>query len=357
MKTSFLIQSKNGARQDSLQAAVSDCIERGKFDCARVAVAYATVSGARSLLTAFADRDLQKSQWLLGLDDSITQPGAIKLLRSLPHSTVHVASFEKSCRRFHPKFYAFARAGRPSVLSTMIGSANLTASAFHGNGEAAVLLDCKSKQDRDAVNAAWDRLWAQGREPTDEDLRAYARKYKKRRSLQRKLDEIANSEPAPDAALGTVLASDEAEVDPSVARTCWIECGNVTLMGRELEFKAEQGLFFGLDPRGGEPKDIAFQTSDGSNVSLRMKYQGNHMWRLQMNKEVPEVRAGLRPRGKGGKLGRSPYVAVFTRIPGMKAVKLRFLRLGSKEFAALRTRTIKSGTLGQTPAREYGWCA
>ena len=152
MKTSFLVQSKNGALQDSLQAAVAACIDHGELDCARVAVAYATVSGARALLAAFDSHGLQESQWLLGLDDALTQPGAIALLRSLPYSTVHIASFEKSRRRFHPKFYAFARAGRPSVLSTMIGSANLTASAFHGNGEAAVLLDCTNRRDRDAVN-------------------------------------------------------------------------------------------------------------------------------------------------------------------------------------------------------------
>ena len=314
MKTCFLIQSPNGARQDSLQAAVAACVDAGEFDCARIAVAYATISGARSLLAAFDNCGLQESQWLLGLDDSLTQPGAIKLLRSLPHSTVRIASFEASRRRFHPKFYAFARAGKPRVLSTMIGSANLTAAAFHGNGESAVLLDCTSRQDRDAVNAAWDRLWAQGRKPTAEALRAYAKMYKRRRGLHRKLDELANPKPPPDAAV-TVLASDEADVDPSVATTCWIECGNVTAMGRELEFKGEQGLFFGLDPRGGEPRVITFRTSDRSKVDLRMKYQGNHMWRLQMNNDVPEVRAGLRPMGKDGKLGRSPYVAVFERIP------------------------------------------
>ena len=111
MKTSFLIQSKNGARQDILQAAVTACIGHGQLDCARVAVAYATVSGARALQAAFDNHGLQESRWLLGLDDALTQPGAIALLRSLPHSTVHIASFEKSRRRFHPKFYAFARAG------------------------------------------------------------------------------------------------------------------------------------------------------------------------------------------------------------------------------------------------------
>ena len=355
MKTCFLIQSQNGTQQDSVQAAVTDCVVSGKFDCARVAVAYATVSGARSLLEAFDNCGLQKSQWLLGLDDSVTQPGVIELLRSLHHSTVRIASFEKSGRRFHPKFYAFTRIAKPSAFSAMIGSVNLTANAFHGNGEAAVLLECKSKQDKDAVNSAWDRLWTQGYEPSVADLQAYSEIYKNRRGLHRKLGQIANPNPPPYKTL-PVLTSDKAEVDPSVAKICWIECGKVTAMGRELEFKAEQGLFFGLDPGGGEPVVIPFLTSDGSTVTLRMKYQKNHMWRLQMTVSVPEVRDGLRPRGQDGKLGRSPYVAVFERTPGNQAVRIRFLELNSKKFAALRKRTIRSGTLGRTTTREYGWC-
>ena len=78
------------------------------------------------------------------------------------------------------------------------------------------------------------------------------------------------------------------------------------------------------------------------------------MWRLQMNNAVPEVKTGLRPLKKDGKLGRSPYVAAFERAPGI--ITLRFIQLGGKKFAALRERTLKSGTLGKTTAREYSWC-
>ena len=125
-------------------------------------------------------------------------------------------------------------------------------------------------------------------------------------------------------------------------------------MGRELEPKAEQGLFFGLSPSGGDSKTITIQTSHGSRVDLRLKYQRNHMWRLQMNNAVPEVQTGLRPVKGDGRLGRSPYVAVFKRRHGITT--LRFIELRGKKFAALRARTYKSGTLGKTTAREYGWC-
>lgn len=356
MKTCLLIQSPTGIRQESLQASVAACIARGKFDTSRVAVAYATVSGVRALLAAFDQFGLRKSEWLLGLDDSFTQPGAIELLLSLKHSTVRLASFEMSGRRFHCKFYAFARAGKPRLPSAMIGSANLTASALHGNSESAVLLHCTRKQDKDELNARWNLLWAQGNAPNAEALSTYSKMYERRRRLYRKVHKLATPKEGNETPQ-SVLVNDDAEIDPSMAGTCWIECGNVTAMGRELEFKAEQGLFFGLDPSGGNPRVIRFQLSDGSSSDLRMKYQGNQMWRLQMNNNVPEVKVGLRPEGQDGKLGRSPYVAVFGRIPGTHTIKLRFLDLSSKEFRVLRKRTIRSGTLGRTTTREYGWCA
>ena len=355
METRLLIQSANGNQNDSLHAALAASVQGRKFDYARIAVAYATVAGVRSLLDAFEHSRLVRSQWLVGLDDSLTQPGAIELLLSLPHSKVQIASFETSGCRFHPKFYVFARTGKPQALSAIVGSPNLTVSAFQHNSEAAALLDCNSKKDRDAVNAAWDILWAHGHEPSAEDMRAYSKIYAKRSRLIDKLHKVANANP--DAEITpSVLDSDAAEVDPSMAKICWIECGNVTAMGRELEFKAEQGLFFGLDPGGGVPKTITFATSDHSHVNLRMKYQENHMWRLQLKSAVPEVRVGLRPVGKDGKLSRSPYVAVFKRTMKKEIIQLRFLNKDSEQFDKIRTRTMRSGTMGRTTAREYGWC-
>ena len=353
MKASLLIQSPTTVASNSLQAHVVACVGKEQFDFARVAVAYATVSGVRSLLAAFDAHGLEKSRWLLGLDDAITQPGAIDLLLSLTNVEVRIASFEASGRRFHPKFYAFAHAAKDTVISVLIGSANLTAHAFCGNSEATALLEHKDQKDKDQVNAAWDQLWAQGREPTAAELKTYAQKYKKTAAIYQKY-RMDTKGKLPKYKPAEVLASDGAEIDPSMASICWIECGNVTAMGRELELKAEQGLFFGLSPSGGKSKTIAIRASDGSTVDLRMKYQGNHMWRLQMNNAIPEVKSGLRPTKKDGKLARSPYVAVFERVPGMTT--LRFIALDGKKFAALRQRTCKSGTLGKTTAREYGWC-
>ena len=353
MKASLLIQSPKTVERNSLHAHLVACIRSQKFDFARVAVAYATVSGIRSLLAAFDDHGLKKSRWTIGLDDAITQPGAIDLLLSLKNVQVRVASFESSGRRFHPKFYAFTHVAKDSVISTLIGSANLTADAFFGNSESITLLQSTDQKDKDQVNSAWEQLWAQGHTPTASELKAYARKYEKEAALHQKYRTVTKRQ-LPKSKSVKVLASDEARIDPSMANTCWIECGNVTAMGRELELKAEQGLFFGLSPSGGESRNIAFQVSDGSIVNLRMKYQNNQMWRLQMNNFVPEVKTGLRPIKEDGKLGRSLYVAVFKRVPAY--ITLRFIQLSGKKFAALRERTRRSGTIGKTTVREYGWC-
>ena len=355
MKTALLIQHHKTPNKDNLQSFLTDRIHEEQFDCARIAVAYATVSGVRTLLKAFEKKGLKSSSWILGLDDGITQPGAIELLLSLDNSEVRVASYERENFRFHPKFLVFDQLGKTGKLLTLVGSANLTASALCGNSEALAILEARSEVDLAAVEKAWDNLWRQGHKPNKRELDKYKALYEKAAELNKNYKKhAAKKEKVKRTAL--VLASDNAEIDPAMADICWIECGNVTAMGRELEFKAEQGHFWGLNPSGGEPTAISITTSDGKNINLTMKYQENHMWRLQMNNNVPEVKAGLRPKNRGGKLGRSPYVAIFTRNVPKKTTDLKFIDVKGKEFSKLRKQTIKSGTLGKTIAREYGWC-
>ena len=355
MRTTLLIQCPKTPEQSNLQSFITAQIHKEQFDCARIAVAYATVSGVRALLAAFEKKKLKRSLWLLGLDDGITQPGAIELLLSLGHAEVRIASYANENLRFHPKFFAFAHLDKNRKLLSLIGSANLSASALCGNTEAVAVLEARSKGDRVAVEAAWGSLWKQGHKPSKKELDDYKALYEKVANLNKKHKKIAPIR-AKTGKTSEVLTSDNAELDPALADICWIECGNVTAMGRELEFKAEQGHFFGLNPSGGEPREISIKTSDGKRIKLKMKYQENQMWRLQMNNNVPEVRAGLRPKKKDGKLGRSPYVAVFTRNDA-EETDLKFFKLKSKEFLKLRQRTVKSGTLGKTSARQYGWCS
>lgn len=350
----ILIQHPQTLPADTIGASLKSRLHRLPCHSTHAAVAYATVSGARSLLDALPPGGRRTSQWLLGLDDCLTQPGAIEMPIRLPHAEVRVATLAAISSRFHPKVFHFRSVAGPDLF--VIGSANLTGKALAGNSEAVVFLEAESTQDKGLLREVWSKLWAQGHKPTARELADYARRYEEVRRLRERAQRVARKAASPPRRRKEILAGDEAELDPAQATTCWIECGFVTAMGRELELKAEQGLFFGLAPTGGRGETFRFLASDGTVTDLRMKYQENHMWRLQMNNTVPEVRQGLRPRKRDGTLGRSPYVAVVTRTSEADLFGLRFVHLQSKAFRRLESKSRRLRTLGHTSARSYGWC-
>lgn len=355
MKVCFGVQHPDSRPPDTFHGLLKSRIGDGSYDVARIAVAYMTVSGLRTFLGIFPEGVLRKSCWLVGLDDAVTQPGAIDLLLARDDAQVRIASYQAKALRFHPKVFSFEHSNNRRKRVAFVGSANLTAGALAGNGEAVAVLEGEDELDSAGLDRLWADLWKQGHVPRQAELDHYRQLYAQVAELRREIDARTARKKA--AIKKTeVLTSDSAELDPSVADTCWIECGYITAMGRELEFKAEQGLFFGLSPTGGPPQDFRFRTSTGDIVRLRMKYQGNHMWRLQLNRNVPEVRTGLRPRLADGTLGRSPYVAVFQRTSEDKQFNLRFIPLSGRAFARLLAASKRNGTVGHTTARQYGWC-
>lgn len=238
----------------------------------------------------------------------------------------------------------------------MVGSANLTRCALEGNAESVVFLHAESPADVQELIARWNDIWSLGRSITADELRLYASRYIKNKAIRKKLVRAPRAKkPSKPRKVKQVLVSDKAELDPSLANTCWIECGYITAMGREIELKAEQGLFFGLNPRGEKPRRFDFRLSNGKITQLRLKFQGNAMWRLQLTTEVPEVARGLRPRMADGKLGRSPWAAIVERSKKKGQFTLRFVKLRSREYRDLKRRSQAVGTVGRTSAREYGW--
>lgn len=354
MRHSYLLQTNKGEVNNSVKEKLSEYLHTESYNIVYAAMAYVTISGVRDMLDALQSIPVS-SKWVIGLDDAISQPGAIDLAKGFRDSHVRVASFEEYNYRFHPKILYFKHSSDSNQAMMMLGSVNLTRRALCDNVESAVFLFSEASEDIIELDRLWDSAWSTGQDLSTDCLESYKEKYKlskKYRNKASKERKSKNEESTEDSK--DVLDSDLAEIDPSRATTCWIECGNVTALGRELEFKAEQGLYFGLDPHGEDPKELVFEVSDGNKVKLRMKYQDNQMWRLQMNNEVPEVAEGLRPTRSDGSLGRSPYVAVFIR-KDQGVYSLRFVNLGSEEYKVLRETTSDLGTLGKTTAREYGW--
>lgn len=352
MKVEFQVQTPTSKPTHTLAQLISDRAGQTSFDEALVSVAYMTVSGIRLLINGFANSIPGKSKWLIGLDDYITQPGAIDAAMAIPGAEVRVVSYSALGLRFHPKVYIFRKNSKPRQGLTILGSSNLTSQALAGNGEANAIINVENQEDFFMTQTLWDALWKQGHSPTKQELIAYKKKYETTNA--RKPKEVAAKGKSKSGMI--ILSSDDAELDPTQANTCWIECGYITAMGREIELKAEQGLFFGLNPTGEKPRTFDFKLSSGAKTQLRLKFQGNHMWRLQLTNEVPEVAAGLRPRLPDGTLGRSPFVAIFERTDKTSLFRLRFIKLSSAEFRKLAKKSSQLGTLGTTTARQYGWC-
>ncbi len=358
MKVEVWTQHPRLAASASIGERLTRHIGPQGFLTLRVAVAYATVAGLRQLLGTLPGASASESWWLIGLDDGYTQPGVIEYLSNQPNTHLRVASHVETGFRFHPKVYAFGDSTKRPISLAVVGSANMTASALCGNGEAVSVLEAQGIQDRQILGLMWSELWGQGRALKPNELAEYKLKHEAVAKAQAKLAaQILASRSKLKRA--EVLTSDIAQLDPTLAKTCWIEGGNITLMGKELEFKAEQALFFGLSPTGGDsPKTFRFRVTSGQTVPMRMKFfTDNRMWRLQLKEEVPEVAVGLRPRDPStGKLGRSPYVAVFKKTKSKDTFDLSFVTLGTPEFSRLRAQSQRTGTLGHTTAREYGWC-
>ena len=101
MLYSCLVQ-KNYDSGESVKSLLADYIGEHHYSHFYAAMAYVTIAGIRDVLDLLKIPPDQ-TRWVIGLDDAITQPGAIELCISLPQSRVRVASFEHEHRRFHPK--------------------------------------------------------------------------------------------------------------------------------------------------------------------------------------------------------------------------------------------------------------
>lgn len=355
METNLIIQEPFCNPDHTFDAAISQIAFERYWTRVSVAVAYSTVAGVTRLYdVVYSSNPDVYFRWLLGIDDYVTSPGAVEFCSLKSRSDVLIYESTPRTTRFHPKIYLFEEANRTGETVLIVGSANLTKAALERNCEAYAIVRASSKPEAEELTSLYDRLWQLGKEPTNRLMVKYLAKYKhhqRNRSFLRQDDvRIRRSVRSYE-----VLEHDAAEKSPEASNICWIEVGKNTARGRELEFKAEQARFFGLNPQGGEPECRDFLVSNEKVVSLSLNYRPNHMWRLQLSIDIPEVATGLRPKSQSGQLERSPYVAIFERIDGNNRFRLHFQRVNSSGHRHVRSQSAKIGTIGKTTAREYGW--
>ena len=134
----------------SALADIGELASAGQWQRLLVCVAYATAAGVEQLVDElvanWANFVSARKTFLVGLDFGLTEPGAIRLLASLPNARCHVYEAEETLRlrlrpepRFHPKLFAFLDAARVSSsqeAAVLVGSTNLSASGLNTNLEA-----------------------------------------------------------------------------------------------------------------------------------------------------------------------------------------------------------------------------
>jgi len=163
MKTTLIVQSPSKSYPKNMESILREIAASEKWIRVFVAMAYTTISGVRKLLEIFSENDLNvNTHWVLGLDDFVTQPGAIDLCAALSRSEIRIASFSKNGARFHPKVFVFESKNKKTML---VGSANLTAFGIRRNGEAGVQLESRSTNESAEIEKFVMHLWKMGRMP------------------------------------------------------------------------------------------------------------------------------------------------------------------------------------------------
>lgn len=336
-----------------------DAVASLDLDRLDVAVAYMTRSGL-PILKDTIGRDVTFSRWVIGVDDLVTEPKALKTILDLDGSEVKVAS-SGSPYRFHPKIYLMWSSTRPELCVSYVGSANFTRGGLVNNTEAGVVLISENIEDAELLKSQWQSFWDMGLLLDQDSLDRYKAKYKLARKARSKLDASIEKDILGGEAIIEVIIDDAVllfDGQPNTANVAWLECASPSAGGRDLEFPAAVMPFFRLT---GERAERRFRTLNGHVFDLVFTMrQDNQMWRLLFSSESIMSAIGrqnLRPLEGGG--NRSDLAVVFVRsnVVGVD-FDVEMVVIGSREHANLITQSQDSGILQRTRGaggRNFGY--
>ena len=152
MEVELATQRPKCPKAEQLKFRLAAHAEEIACDELNAAAAYVTVEGVNAVLEALDGLKLKASRWLVGLDDAISQPGAIEKIQSLTNATLRVVTFAATGARFHTKMIHLAASETPTIAVLMVGSANISRAAFENNAETSVFLT-----SQDNINTDWLR--------------------------------------------------------------------------------------------------------------------------------------------------------------------------------------------------------
>lgn len=341
----------------SLTAGLREAVSGLNLDRLDVAVAYATVSGVSALEKALGRFPLV-SRWVVGLDDAITQPDAIDLLRKTKGAGVRLATLAAQGRRFHPKAYCLWSSNDQACCILSVGSGNMTLNGLRRNGEVAAILSATSAKEGDELKAIWSEMWELGVVPDQAMLDAYRARFAIARKARKIVAEAgaAPPEPEPDEKVDDDLPLNG---DPATAIFSWLDAGSATAQGREVELPRAMTPYFGVGPNTGSPLSLRLRQANGRTDSLPLTMrEDNSMWRIGFTSASIHAGTGrntLRPVAGGN---RSDLAVAFKRT-GVRRFDVQFVPLNSAGYKELMAKSTAAGAYHRTrktaSGRSYGF--
>jgi HKD family nuclease len=332
-------------KNDEFISILREEVLKRKYAIMSICAAYASYSGIiliRELLSHFSEN---RSRWLIGLDDHISDPNAIRIALGMRNADVRIAKMLPKAR-FHAKVFLLETLDHDRA-TLIIGSNNLTESALVKNCEAYVYRRADSKSEVRELRSFWDHLWKQGRQATEDIIAEYERQRKKKRP---QISDVEN-----ESALKRSLRKKK-ETSAAMLQTTstvWIELGKNTGGGGQLDIVKHIAPFLGLpdSPSQGQTAQLKMRTPKGFKTFNLTFTKG--MWRFMSLQQgfVQPLRPNLNKP--------SPYILVIGYSNGNKISTMSVIKNNSKEANELIDRSHLTGFVGKSVpnphGRNFGW--
>jgi HKD family nuclease len=340
----FVLQGAQNEGQPLLGFLKNEVAERG-YKRISACAAYATYRGTLLVRNILAGESEARYRWVIGLDDSFTDPNALRIAMNSRGAEIRLAKLLPN-RRFHPKVY-FLDSNEEGTATLVIGSCNLTEAALTKNCEVYAIFRAETEGQIREVQDFWDSVWSTGQPATEQKIKDYEDKYK---LLSRKAP--VTQEEAKNEALPQKI---KRAVKESVKTTSlvWIVIGKNTGGGSQLDIVKKLSPFLGLpdDPIQGTTVYLRIGSPTGTR-----DYQVTFtkwMWRF-MN-----LQQGFNEPLRPDLASPSPYILVIERPKNSGNLMMKILGTESQQAREMIERSKLTGftdTSRPGPSgRKFGW--
>ncbi len=333
-------------RNDQLLSLLIGEFSNYKYNIISICAAYVTYKGLFLVRELLSQLPKNRSRWLIGTDDFISEPNAIRLALWTRNSEVRTVSMLPKAR-FHAKAFLLENSDQ-NLATLIIGSNNLTESALKKNCETFTFRRAKSKAEVKRLRNYWEHLWKLGIRADESSIAKYENQRKRRKVC--KLPDVEDEKTSTQSSAKKKMTS---ITMLSTTSKVWIELGKNTGAGGQLEIVKPLAPFLGLpnSPSKGTSVQLNMKTQKGYKIYNLTYTKG--MWRF-MNLQKGFY-MNLRPD-----LSRpSPFILVIEFSNGNKVPKMKVLRKTLKKAKKLIASSKLTGFIGKSiptaQGREFGW--